>query len=362
MAKVFAMLVRNELLGFMRSRSSLFWALVFPVFLLTVMLFAFGHSSSLGQVDVAFAGAPDTTYAQACRREIETRLSQSGTVQPRFVAAGATASSAERLTVVLAATDGQPTRVRYDFNGSLGVRAASRIVEMALARCTAEQRGIHTGELVRFENSLPAQRPFDYGTFFATGILIMSFMAIGLNSTAASIATLRERNTFKLYVCFPVSRMVFLGALIAARMVMMALSALVLLLVARFGFGIALPLWSAAALRAVPVVLLGAAMILSFGVLLASRAQSLAAAELACNVTYYPLLFFSDLTIPMNGAPSWLKDGLKLIPTNQFAVTLRGVLIDGAQYSHFAIPLAGMALSTLVFLLIASRAFRWHQV
>ena len=51
----------------------------------------------------------------------------------------------------------------------------------------------------------------------------MAFMAIGLNSTTTAIA-LRERNTFKLYVCFPVSRGVFLAALIA-RMIMMALSA-----------------------------------------------------------------------------------------------------------------------------------------
>ena len=44
MTKVFLILVRNELLGYLRSRSSLFWTLVFPVFLLSVMLFAFGGS------------------------------------------------------------------------------------------------------------------------------------------------------------------------------------------------------------------------------------------------------------------------------------------------------------------------------
>ena len=81
---------------------------------------------------------------------------------------------------------------------------------------------------------------------------------------------LRERNTFKLYVC-PVSRGVFLAALIVARMIMMALSALVLLTVARVAFGIALPIATPDGLRALPIVLLGAAMVLSIGVLLASR-------------------------------------------------------------------------------------------
>ena len=143
----------------------------------------------------------------------------------------------------------------------------------------------------------------------------MAFMAIGLNSTTTAIASLRERNTFKLYVCFPVSRGVFLAALIVARMIMMALSALVLLTVARVAFGIALPI-ATPGLRALPIVLLGAAMVLSIGVLLASRTKSLAAAELACNVTYYPLLFFSDLTIP-DARRAGTAEGGARIPAHQ---------------------------------------------
>ncbi|MFM0738644.1 ABC transporter permease [Paraburkholderia xenovorans] len=359
MNNVFAILVRNELLGFVRSRSSLFWTLVFPVFLLSVMLFAFGRSSSLGPVDIVFDATPATPFAQACRAAVQQGLEHSETVQAKVVDGAAKATN-DRVVVRLAADARGTTRVAYDFNGSLGARAASRLIEMALTRCAAEQQGIAAGNLVRFDNTAPTRRPFDYGAFFATGILIMSFMAIGLNSTVAAIATLRERNTFKLYVCFPVSRLMFVGALIVARMVMMALSAAILLMVARFAFGIALPLWSPSGLRALPVVLLGAAMILSFGVLLASRARSLAAAELACNVTYYPLLFFSDLTIPMNGAPAWLRDALKVIPTNQFAVALRGVLVDGAPYPQFALQLTAMCACTAVFLLLAARAFRWH--
>ncbi|KVE25767.1 ABC transporter permease [Burkholderia singularis] len=360
MLKVFAILVRNELLGFLRSRSSLFWTLVFPVFLLSVMLFAFGGSNSLGTVDVAFDAPGGTTpYRDACRAEIVASLARSDVVKATIVAAGAR-GSAERVNVVLGADAHTPATIRYDFNGSLAAKAASRVIEIALARCAAQRLGL-PAEPARFENAAPERRAFDYGAFFATGILVMAFMAIGLNSTATAIAALRERNTFKLYVCFPVSRGVFLGALIVARMAMMALSAVVLLAVARFAFGIALPIVSPAGLRALPVVLLGAAMVLSFGVLLASRAQSLAAAELACNVTYYPLLFFSDLTIPMHDAPSWLKAALAFLPTNQFAVALRGLLLDGAQYAQFAPQLAGMAASTLLFLIVSARLFRWHD-
>jgi ABC-2 type transport system permease protein len=124
MTKVFLILVRNELLGYLRSRSSLFWTLVFPVFLLSVMLFAFGGSGSLGTADVAFVvpgGA--TPYSRACEAQIVESLSHSDTVKATFDGRGA---AADRVTVVLGNDERTPATIRYDFNGSLAVKAASR--------------------------------------------------------------------------------------------------------------------------------------------------------------------------------------------------------------------------------------------
>jgi ABC-2 type transport system permease protein len=182
-----------------------------------------------------------------------------------------------------------------------------------------------------------------------------------MNSTASGIGALRESNTFKIYVCFPVSRRVFLAAMICARIVMMLLSAATLMLVARYGFGIHLPLWQPQALRALPVLLIGGAMLLSFGILLASRGRSLAEIELWCNLTYYPLLFFSDLTIPLTAVPDWMRAVLKVIPTNQFAVALRGVFLDDRSYAQVAFPLVTMICWAVVCFTLGTLRFRWHQ-
>ncbi|MET5020793.1 ABC transporter permease, partial [Burkholderia pseudomallei] len=74
-----------------------------------------------------------------------------------------------------------------------------------------------------------------------------------------------------------------------------------------------------------PVVLVGASMVLSLGSLLACRARSLAGAEAWCNLIYFQLLFFSDLTIPLRAAPHLLRVVLLVLQTNQFAVALLGV-------------------------------------
>jgi ABC-2 type transport system permease protein len=350
MFDVWWVMTRNELRGYFRRKASVFWALIFPVFLLTVMLFAFGRSTSLGQVRVSFAGSSAT--AQACRDEIASAFAASETVKASFV------DDDPDLRVAFAAD--QPTRVSYDFSGALAGKAAARTIEVALIRCTARAHGIEPAAVVQFVNA-SSKQPLDYGFFFATGILVMAFMIIGMNSTAHGIGALRERNTFKIYVCFPVSRSVFLTSIVCARCVIMLLSTAALLFTARYGFGIQLPLWGSQMLRALPVLVLGAAMLVGFGILLAARGRSLSEIELWSNLVYYPLLFFSDLTIPLTAVPEWMRGVLKLIPTNQFAVALRGVLVDDASYAQLAFPLTTMACWAFVTLTLGTLQFRWHQ-
>ena len=134
MTKVFLILVRNELLGYLRSRSSLFWTLVFPVFLLSVMLFAFGGSGRSAPRTSHSSSRRRDPYSRACEAQIVDSLTHNDTVKATFDGRGA---AADRVTVVLGNDERTPATIRYDFNGSLAVKAASRVVEIALARCAA---------------------------------------------------------------------------------------------------------------------------------------------------------------------------------------------------------------------------------
>ena len=355
MLEVLWILTRNELRGQLRSKAGLFWAFAFPVLLLAVMLLAFGRSSSLGTVDLAVDGALDTALARTCRPALEAAFASGDPVRARWTAHAGDAA----VQVTFPAAPGQPVSVAYDFNGPLAAKAASRIVEMALARCEAARLGVE--DVVRFVDDARSPPPLAPGAFFTTGILVMALMSIGIISTATSLASLRERNIFKICACFPVSRAVFLAALIAARAVLMLASGVTLVAVAVGVFGLGLPLAGPAALRAVPVLLLGSAMLLSLGTLLASRARSLAQAELWCHLSYYPLLFFSDLTIPMTAAPGWLRSALAWLPTRQLVDVLRALVVRGEGYAQVATPLAAIAGWTLLFFTAAASTFRWHR-
>lgn len=368
MLKVLAILTRNELLGFFRSKSALFWAFAFPILLLTVMLMAFGRPSSLGSVKIEFASAAGQAQGRGdtdCQAAIRQAFAGGDPVSAEFsnVSRGAAASAnAVRILFPSSLAAGQqPLQVQYDFKGPLAMRAAARLIEIAAVRCVAAQRGVAAASLVHFEDVAGGAKPFDYGQFFVTGILVMVLMSLGVMSTALSIAGLRERNALKIYACFPVPKLVFLASIILSRVVMMLISAVTLLLAARYGYGIEISLWSLQTLHALPVILLGGAMLLCVGILLASRTASVQETELLCHLVYYPALFFGNLTIPLNDAPHWLKNMLSVIPINQFVSVLRQVMLDGASLPALWLPLLIMAAWTTLFLTASSFLFRWHK-
>ena len=288
MFSILAILTRNELLGFFRSKSALFWALAFPILLLTVMLMAFGHPGSLGTVNVEFQEAGTQASSDTrCPLAIEQAFAGGDPVKAHFSTVSSTAPiAADTVRIVFAAGD-EPMQVRYDFKGQLAVRAAARVIEIAAVRCSAAKHGIVSTDLVRFEDTASGAKPFDYGQFFTTGILVICLMSLGIMSTALSIASLREHNALKIYACFPVPKLIFLASILLSRVVMMLISVGTLLLVARYGYGIDLSLWSVQTLRALPVIVLGGVMLLCLGTLLASRTASMLL--LAAAVTAFHL-------------------------------------------------------------------------
>ena len=217
MFSILAILTRNELLGFFRSKSALFWALAFPILLLTVMLMAFGHPGSLGTVNVQFVDADQASSDTSCQLAIEQAFAGGDPVKASFSTVSSTAAPAADTVRIVFEAGAEPLQVHYDFKGQLAVRAAARVIEIAAVRCSAAKRGIVSTDLVRFEDTASGAKPFDYGQFFTTGILVICLMSLGIMSTALSIASLREHNALKIYACFPVPKLVFLASILLSR-------------------------------------------------------------------------------------------------------------------------------------------------
>lgn len=188
------------------------------------------------------------------------------------------------------------------------------------------------------------------------GVLLMAgFSAIALVGTAVPIVAMRERGTLRVFATTPLNRLTFLVAMLPVRLALAAAQILVVVVIAAARGGVE----PAALVRLLATAILGLAMLLSVGLLVASRARSAEATQQSMAMLSILLVFASGGLVPEGILPSPVVAAMRILPTTWFADAVRA---DATGYTALApVPLlwAGMALVAVVALVAAVRRFDW---
>jgi ABC-2 type transport system permease protein len=367
----FRILLINELLSILREKVALFWIFFFPFFFLAMMLIAYGQQGALGHITVEVVDGDHSTVSREYIAKVREAFAPGSAVHGEVVELrdpprSPPSADVVRVTVpagLHAAFAGAGPRgiaVDYDFSGGLSTQVAARVFSVLTTKFNAEQSGLRMPAKVEFHNS-SGRRPVAYAQYLLTGILVMSMMTAGMNNTCIAIVDRRERNTFKLMACLPVSPGIYLAAILLARIVVLLFAAIILLMGARSAYSIELPLTAQQWGGAVALIAMAAVTLLSMGIALSSRLARVATAIFICNVAYLSLLFVSDLTMPLATYPRALHPVLTSLPTTQFVTALRAVLIQGSSLLSQWRPMLILTAWAAVSLLIGRASFHWHR-
>jgi ABC-type multidrug transport system fused ATPase/permease subunit len=107
---------------------------------------------------------------------------------------------------------------------------------------------------------------------------------------------------------------------------------------------------------------LGAATFCALGVAMTAAIPQADAAPAIVNAVVLPLMFVSDLFIPMHNAPEWLTLFASIFPVRHFAQALHAAFNPYETGLGFAWPhLLALAAWLAVGVLIATRYFRWES-
>ena len=106
---------------------------------------------------------------------------------------------------------------------------------------------------------------------------------------------------------------------------------------------------------------LGAAVFCSLGFAVAAAIPNADASPAVVNALILPLLFISDVFIPMGNAPDWLRTFADLFPVKHFSTSLITAFNPFETGSGFELGrLAAMAGWGAVALVAAVRFFSWE--
>ncbi len=183
----------------------------------------------------------------------------------------------------------------------------------------------------------------DTSTFYVPAIVALSVISACYTNIAMSLTFARDRGQLKRIRGTPLpAAAFFIGRILQATFISIILVALVLAIGVVF-YGVDLPGDRAPAFLLTLIV--GAAAFCSLGIAITAVIPNADASPAVVNASVLPLLFISDVFIPTENAPGWLRDFASIFPVVHFAEALH------SAFDPFVIG-SGLELKGLIVLVL----------
>jgi ABC-2 type transport system permease protein len=185
-------------------------------------------------------------------------------------------------------------------------------------------------------------------------LVVMSLGLLGFVSLPLTLVNYRERGILRRLETTPAGRVRVLGAQLIVNFGMAVVTLAVLLIVARLAYDVPFPRQFGAWII---TTLFAAAVVLAMGLFVASIGSTARAAAAIGNVLFYPMMFFSGLWLPIPAMPETLQH-----IAHAFPLGAAWESFQQAALGHWppVLALGAMAAWTVAFGVIAGRFFRWE--
>jgi ABC-2 type transport system permease protein len=203
----------------------------------------------------------------------------------------------------------------------------------------------------------PGGPVISYPLFLLAGIIVVNQLAAGFYGGAVVLVTWRERGIFRRIQVTPTSVWQFILARVLAQMVVVVLQAALVIVMAQAVFGVH-PDPDGAGWD-IMFILTGALVFLALGQVVAARVKRVETANIIINVIWLPLMFFTNLFIPLQEMPDWLQRIGKVLPPYLVVDLLRSSIITGTTPTNALAEMAGLAIYFVVAILVAARLFQF---
>ncbi|UCG55096.1 MAG: ABC transporter permease [Dehalococcoidia bacterium] len=181
----------------------------------------------------------------------------------------------------------------------------------------------------------------DFAQFMFPGIIGMTVL---MNSFMSGVSVVwdREFGFLKEVLVAPVSRTsVAIGKTLSSTTIAMLQGLLILIFAPIIGIS-----FSASTLFAlIPLMLLLAISMSSFGILLATRIKSLQAFQVVMQMLMFPMIFLSGVFFPVEGLPAWMNVLVKVNPATYGIAPIRQVVLETTADSPLGVTVLGHTMS-----------------
>lgn len=214
-----------------------------------------------------------------------------------------------------------------------------------------------TPDLFKITEEKTAAKNMRFVDFLLPGIIGMSIMSTAVFGLSSTIVTYREKGILRRLKITPLPLSYFLGARVLVQLVLSIIQTVILIIYGRLAFGVHIvtnifPL--------IITVAIGSLCFINIGFLVASIANTTNSADTIANIINMPMMFLSGVFFPIDGAPSWIKPIIKILPLRFLVDSLRDIMIRGKNLGYIQNNLFILLAITIVLFGLAIKLFKWE--
>ncbi|MCL6553358.1 MAG: ABC transporter permease [Firmicutes bacterium] len=341
---------------YFRDRTSVFWGLLFPLILMSLIGIAFGRGESV-TFTVGFVRGAGPLAAGLRHGLAEVPVLR--VVDEADEASAVQALRGGRRLVVIVPPDAGTAgviRAYFDQARLQDARTALLILERFVAEANLRLTGM--APLLRLEAApVAGARRVRFFDFLLPGILAMTVMNSGLQGTSWVVTEYRQRLVLKRVLATPVPAAIFLGGLVAryAATNLVQLSVIALVAVGLFRAVIAGSLLVLAGLA-----VLGTLVFVGVGLAVSTVSRTPEAATMLGSLLGFPMMFLAGTFWPREFMPMAVQPLISALPLTPLVEAMRGVAVRGDALGLHLPGLLSLTGWGVAAFLLAGWRFRWE--
>lgn len=198
------------------------------------------------------------------------------------------------------------------------------------------------------------------GAIIQTVTMVLSIGILGTGFFGAGIRSVqdRETNVLRRFKVAPISAAPMLVASLLTGLLNFLPSAAMIVFLAHFIYGMAIPeRW----ISLLIFVALGALAFRAMGLMIAAVVNSMQESQIVIQLIYFPMLFLSGTTIPLSVMPNWLQIVAQFIPATYLMTGMQAILGRSETLAQNATGAGALILTTILATFLGVKLFRWEK-
>jgi ABC-2 type transport system permease protein len=193
--------------------------------------------------------------------------------------------------------------------------------------------------------------------YLEAGMIGYGVASTAFAGLAITMVVRRESGVLKRLRATPLPPAAYVLAVLASTFVVFLLEAILIVVIGKLLFGVAVP---SRALSLLVALVIGTGAFAAMGLGLTAAVRSAEGSSAVVNFVYLPMAIISGTFFTPKAYPTFLREIANVLPLTYFTKVVRDVIVRHHHIWHEVDPLAVVLLWGAIGLVAALRGFRWQ--